>query len=158
MSFYLKETTTNSYVQFVGNQYSYISNPDKKHSFKDVDKAANIVLNHSIVDKFLSKRVFSIYHAETNSLVYDKLVSDISATDEANPFMGWRSIRVCLSRKDLFKEQLRALLLASREGHLRIMFPMISSLDELREAKRLYQECRTQLLNEGVELPKVKVG
>ena len=78
MSFYLKETTTNSYVQFVGNQYSYISNPDKKHLFKDADKAANIVLNHSIVDKFLSKRVFSIYHAETNSLVYDKLVSDIA--------------------------------------------------------------------------------
>lgn len=78
MSFYLKETTTNSYVQFVGNQYSYISNPDKKHLFKDVDKAANIVLNHSIVDKFLSNRVFSIYHAETNSLVYDKLVSDIA--------------------------------------------------------------------------------
>lgn len=78
MSFYLKENTTNSYIQFVGNQYSYISNPDKKHLFKDVDKAANIVLNHSIVDKFLSKRVFSIYHAETNSLVYDKLVSDIA--------------------------------------------------------------------------------
>ena len=78
MSFYLKETTTNSYVQFVGNQYSYISNPDKKHLFKDADKAANIVLNHSLVDKFLSKRVFSIYHAETNSLVYDKLVSDIA--------------------------------------------------------------------------------
>lgn len=78
MSFYLKETTTNSYVQFVGNQYSYISNPDMKHLFKDVDKAANIVLNHSIVDKFLSKRVFSIYHAESNSLVYDKLVSDIA--------------------------------------------------------------------------------
>ena len=76
MSFYLKETTTNSYVQFVGNQYSYISNPDKKHLFKDADKAANIVLNHSLVDKFLSNRVFSIYHAETNSLVYDKLVSD----------------------------------------------------------------------------------
>lgn len=88
----------------------------------------------------------------------DKLVSDISATDEANPFMGWRSIRVCLSRKDLFKEQLKALLLASREGELRIMFPMISSLNELREAKALYQECRTQLLNEGVELPEVKVG
>ena len=78
MSFYLKETTTNSYIQFVSNQYSYISNPDKKYLFKDVDKAANIVLNHSIVDKFLSKRVFSIYHAESNSLVYDKLVSDIA--------------------------------------------------------------------------------
>lgn len=76
MSYYLKETTTNSYIQFVGNQYSYISNPDKKHLFKDVDKAANIVLNHSIVDKFLSKRVFAIYYAETNSLVYDKLISD----------------------------------------------------------------------------------
>lgn len=78
MSFYLKETTTNSYIQFVGNQYSYISNPDKKYLFKDVDKAVNIVLNHSIVDKFLSKRVFSIYHAETGNLVYDKLVSDIA--------------------------------------------------------------------------------
>ena len=88
----------------------------------------------------------------------DKLVSDISAADEANPFMGWRSIRVCLTRKDLFREQLRALLLASREGHLRIMFPMISSLNELREAKALYYECRTQLLNEGVELPEVQVG
>lgn len=88
----------------------------------------------------------------------DKLVSDISVADEANPFMGWRSIRVCLTRKDLFREQLRALLLASRSGHLRIMFPMISSLDELHEAKALYQECRTQLLNEGVELPEVKVG
>lgn len=88
----------------------------------------------------------------------DKLVSDISAADEANPFMGWRSIRVCLSRKDLFKEQLRALLLASSEGHLRIMFPMISSLNELRAAKALYQECRTELLNEGHTLPEVKVG
>lgn len=78
MSFYLKETTTSSYVQFVSNQYSYISNPDKKHLFKDVDKATNIVLNHSIVDKFLSKRVFSIYHAETNSLVYDQLVPDVA--------------------------------------------------------------------------------
>lgn len=78
MSFYLKETTTNSYVQFVGNQYSYISNPDKKHLFKDVDKAANIVLNHSIVDKFLSNRVFSIYHTETGNLVYDKLVSNVA--------------------------------------------------------------------------------
>lgn len=78
MSFYLKETTTNSYIQFVSNQYSYISNPNKKHLFKDIDKAANIVLNHSIVDKFLSNRVFSIYHAETNSLVYDQLVSDVA--------------------------------------------------------------------------------
>lgn len=78
MSFYLKETTTNSYVQFVGNQYSYISNPDKKYLFKDVDKAANIVLNHSIADKFLSNRVFSIYHTETGNLVYDKLVSNVA--------------------------------------------------------------------------------
>lgn len=78
MSFYLKETTTNSYVQFVGNQYSYVSNPDKKHLFKDVDKAANIVLNHSIVDKFLSNRVFSIYHTETGNLVYDKLISNVA--------------------------------------------------------------------------------
>ncbi|MCK9181297.1 MAG: phosphoenolpyruvate--protein phosphotransferase [Fibrobacteraceae bacterium] len=88
----------------------------------------------------------------------DKLVSDVSASEEANPFMGWRSIRVCLSRKDLFKDQLKALLLASVEGNLRIMFPMISGLNELREAKALYQECRTELLDQGKELPKVKIG
>lgn len=78
MSYYLKETTTNSYIQFVGNQYSYISNPDKKHLFKDADKAANIVLNHSIVDKFLSNRVFALYHAETDTLVYDKLMAGVA--------------------------------------------------------------------------------
>lgn len=88
----------------------------------------------------------------------DKLVSDVSASEEANPFMGWRSIRVCLSRKDLFKDQLKALLVASVEGNLRIMFPMISGLNELREAKALYQECRTELLDQGKELPEVKIG
>jgi phosphotransferase system enzyme I (PtsI) len=88
----------------------------------------------------------------------DKLVSDISATDEANPFMGWRSIRVCLDRKDLFKEQLKALLLASKNGNLRIMFPMISGLQELRAAKTLYQECRDELTQQGMDLPDIKVG
>ena len=88
----------------------------------------------------------------------DKLVSDISATDEANPFMGWRSIRVCLDRKDLFKEQLKALLLASKEGNLRIMFPMISGLNELRAAKALFQECRNELTEQGLEFPEIKIG
>src|SRR5574344_1769293 len=88
----------------------------------------------------------------------DKLVSDVSATGEANPFMGWRSIGVCLDRKDLFKEQLKALILAAREGNLRIMFPMISGLQELRAAKALYRECCDELAAKGVEIPETKIG
>lgn len=88
----------------------------------------------------------------------DKLVSDVSATGEANPFMGWRSIRVCLDRKDLFKEQLKALILAAHEGNLRIMFPMISGIQELRAAKALYRECCDELAAKGVEIPETKIG
>lgn len=82
MSYYLKETTTNSYVQFVGNQYNYVSNPDRKHLFKDADKAANIILNRSIVDKFISKRSFALYHAETGTLVYDKLQAGVVSKEK----------------------------------------------------------------------------
>ena len=81
MSYYLKETTTNSFVQFDCNQYTYTSDPDKKHLFKDSDKAANIVANHSITDKFLPKRLFALYHAGTNELVCDNLSCTIKKED-----------------------------------------------------------------------------
>ena len=81
MSYYLKETTTNSFIQFGCNQYSYTSDPNKKHLFKDSNKAANIVANHSITDRFLPKRLFALYHAGTNELVCDNLSSTVKKED-----------------------------------------------------------------------------
>jgi phosphotransferase system enzyme I (PtsP) len=68
---------------------------------------------------------------------------------EDNPFMGWRSIRVSLDRQDIFREQLAAILLASPYGKASIMFPLISSVDEIREAKAIFNRVKEELLQEG---------
>lgn len=88
----------------------------------------------------------------------DKLVSEISISNEANPFMGWRSIRVCLDREDIFREQLKALLQANEKGNLRILLPMISGLPELRRSKELIKTCQAELEEEGITTPSVEVG
>jgi len=72
--------------------------------------------------------------------------------------MGWRSIRLCLDRKDIFKEQLKALIEAGNLGNLKIMFPMISSVDEIEKIKEIYAECCTELQSEGIEIPKIEFG
>lgn len=69
---------------------------------------------------------------------------------EANPFMGFRAIRFCLEHADVFKEQLRAILRASHFGKVRILFPMISTCEELIAANRLLEECREELTRKGV--------
>ena len=89
----------------------------------------------------------------------DKEVPALELEKEQNPFLGYRAIRICLDRTDLFLVQLRALLRAARYGDLRIMFPMISSVDELRNAKQVLREARDLLDAEGVDYnPNVKVG
>lgn len=75
----------------------------------------------------------------------DKELSYFKFEKEENPFLGWRAIRISLEMKDMFKEQLRAILRASALGHVRIMFPMIISLEELREAKAVVEECKEEL-------------
>src|SRR6202165_3164431 len=65
--------------------------------------------------------------------------------DELNPFLGWRAIRFCLENIDIFKTQLRAILRASAVGNVKIMFPMISGLEELRHAKAVLDECRHEI-------------
>ncbi|UCD15679.1 MAG: phosphoenolpyruvate--protein phosphotransferase [Candidatus Omnitrophota bacterium] len=89
----------------------------------------------------------------------DKFLSQPTVPVEMSPFLGWRAIRFCLGRPDVFKVQLRAILRASAEGNVKIMFPMISGVEELKEAKRLLQECKQELKEEGKKFDKrISVG
>ena len=90
----------------------------------------------------------------------DKLAEGVAdVTDELNPFLGWRAIRFCLENQDIFKTQLRAILRASAVGNIKVMFPMISGLDELRRAIAVLEECKQQLRNSRAEVAeRVEVG
>jgi len=89
----------------------------------------------------------------------DKYPPYMRVPREENPFLGWRSIRISLEMPALFKVQLRAILRAAAKYNVRILFPMISSVDELRRAKELLTECKAELYKEGLEHnPNIKVG
>ena len=89
----------------------------------------------------------------------DKELKYFKMDEEMNPFLGYRAIRLCLDRKDIFKTQLRALYRASVHGKLRIMFPMISSLEELLKAKEVIREVLSELDSEGIKYShEVEVG
>lgn len=89
----------------------------------------------------------------------DKHLPYLDIGHEENPFLGYRAIRLCLDQTDIFKTQLRALLRASIYGKLRIMFPMISSLHELLDAKAILDECRGELDKESIKYADdIKVG
>ena len=89
----------------------------------------------------------------------DKTVDYMKLDHEENPALGYRAIRICLTRKDFFKTQLRALLRASAYGNMSIMFPMITSLRELQDAKAVLDECRAELRAEGKKFDeKLEVG
>ena len=80
----------------------------------------------------------------------DKFSERVHAPNEKNPILGWRAIRLCLSRTDLFKTQLRALLRAGMHGNLQIMFPMISGIQELNRALDILEEVKNELDVKGV--------
>ena len=90
----------------------------------------------------------------------DKLPASLKLPEEANPFLGWRAIRLCLARPAMFKTQLRALLRASAHNpKLRIMYPMVSSAGEVDQANLLLEEAKTELAAAGVAFnPQVEVG
>ncbi len=95
----------------------------------------------------------------TLDLGADKRVLFLNLPEEANPALGYRAIRICLDRKELFYTQLRALMRASAFGNLSIMFPMIISPDEVRRAKGILERVKKDLAAEKIEFsPDVKVG
>lgn len=81
----------------------------------------------------------------------DKEIPYLDLPKEMNPFLGYRAIRVCLDKKEIFKTQLRALLRASHYGNVKIMFPMISSVEEVRLAKEIAYECMEELREKNIE-------
>jgi phosphocarrier protein FPr len=80
----------------------------------------------------------------------DKPAPGIDFPHEDNPFLGWRGVRMCLDRPDIFKPQLRALLRAARIGNIKVMAPMIAEVEEVRQVKALIDECRRELEEAGV--------
>ncbi|WP_125771155.1 phosphoenolpyruvate--protein phosphotransferase [Companilactobacillus furfuricola] len=82
----------------------------------------------------------------------DKHLPYLPLPDEMNPFLGYRAIRISLDRQDIFRTQLRALLRASAFGNLRIMFPMIGTLNEFRDAKKVFEEEKAKLVADGTKV------
>ena len=88
----------------------------------------------------------------------DKDIPYLNIEKEENPFLGHRAIRYCLDNKELFKKQLRALLRASVYGNIKIMLPLVTCVEEVRQAKALIEECKEELKSEGKEYRSVDVG
>lgn len=82
----------------------------------------------------------------------DKELPYLPLPEEQNPFLGYRAIRICLDRQDIFRTQLRALLRASKYGRLAIMFPMIATVQEFKDAKTIFEEEKANLVASGVEV------
>lgn len=89
----------------------------------------------------------------------DKFLSQLEVPQQMNPFLGWRAIRFCLARPDIFKVQLRAILRASVHGKLKMMYPMISGLDELRQANAILEDVKKELRKESIQFDEeIEVG
>jgi phosphotransferase system enzyme I (PtsI) len=89
----------------------------------------------------------------------DKFISQLQVPHDMLPFLGWRAIRFCLARPDIFKIQLKAILRASAHGNLKIMYPMISGIEEFQQANEILEECKQELRKRKVTFDeKIEVG
>jgi phosphotransferase system enzyme I (PtsI) len=121
--------------------------PTEEEQYETYRKVAERVRPHPLIIR-------------TFDLGGDKLApGTVDITDEMNPFLGWRAIRLCLENIDIFKTQLRAILRASVAGNIKLMFPMISGLDELRAAVAVLEECKKELHSAEVDIAEtIEVG
>ena len=124
-----------------------------KEELPDEDEQFNIY--KKIVEKMGDREVT----IRTIDVGGDKLSKILNFTKEQNPNLGCRGIRVSLLYPEIFKVQIRAILRANKYGNIAVMFPMVSSIRELREAKKIVQECINELENENIEFdPNIKIG
>lgn len=107
-----------------------------------------------VVETMAGKKVI----IRTLDIGADKQAAYFRLDPEENPALGYRAIRICLTRKEVFKQQLRAILRASAYGTVSVMFPMIISVREVRDAKELLEECRRELMEQGYPVGQVEVG
>ena len=112
------------------------------------------LLYKRVVETMAGKKVI----IRTLDIGADKQADYFELDKEENPALGYRAIRICLTRKDIFKTQLRAILRASAFGTVSIMFPMVISVREVRDAKELLEECRAELKERGVAMGEVEIG
>ena len=107
-----------------------------------------------VVETMAGKKVI----IRTLDIGADKQADYFQLDKEENPALGYRAIRICLTRKEIFKQQLRAILRASAFGTVSVMFPMIISVREVRDAKEILEECRAELEERGVAMGSVEIG
>ncbi len=88
----------------------------------------------------------------------DKQADYFNLPKEENPALGYRAIRICLTQRDIFKTQIRAILRAAAFGKVSVMFPMIISVSEVKDAKAILEECRKELIAEGKQIGDVEIG
>ena len=120
--------------------------PTEEEQFEAYRHVAKAIAPHSVIIR-------------TIDLGGDKFMSELRVPREMNPFLGWRAIRFCLARPDIFKIQLRAILRASVFGKIKLMYPMISGLEELQAANRILEEMKQELAAEGKAFdPNLEVG
>jgi phosphotransferase system enzyme I (PtsI) len=115
--------------------------------------------HYHIYRKLAENKAVKYTTIRTLDLGGDKFASKIEVPKEINPAMGLRAIRLCIKEIDLFKAQLRGILRASAFGPLRILFPMVSGMDEVKKAKAVLQECMEELRSEHVEFNEgIRIG
>ena len=131
-------------------EFLYMESTDDFPSEEDQFEAYKVVL-----ERAQGKRVV----VRTLDIGGDKKLPYFEFDPEMNPFLGYRAIRLCLDRKDIFKVQVRALLRASVYGKLAIMFPMIATIDEFKNAKQFVLDTKEELLKEGVKVSdEIEIG
>jgi phosphotransferase system enzyme I (PtsI) len=120
--------------------------PSEDEQFEAYKYVAEAMKPHSVI-------------VRTLDLGGDKFISQLQIPHDMTPFLGWRAIRFCLARPDIFKTQLRAVLRASAYGNLKIMYPMISGVEELKQANKLLEESKKELHTKKVNFNNdLKVG
>jgi len=111
--------------------------PTEEEQFKAYSSVAKKIKPHAVI-------------VRTLDIGGDKFLSQLDVPQQMNPFLGWRAIRFCLARPDIFKTQMRAILRASAHGKMRMMYPMISGLGELQQANALLEDAKKELKKEGL--------